>query len=464
MNHPATCFSETLVEPVRIVNVLDVSSDAGHRISPHEVLNEQQLQDALGEFTEHRKNGCQIIYICQTNSYQPLQITQSMMALISQTYHLSPELARLQSCFYLRNKDLEETVSVPLTESQTGDRYEVSYSMRYPEYKADYETWAIRQTGCFHLMDTETSSDVFIVFEPTPKSKLQEEIQAHLEAHANQASEDFLSLHRIFYQTYVPAWRNYILSIENRLLPLVGKSFANYIDQALLVGHADLGTLYKLKNKLHQASSILANSSALFSDIRSLLERLPCSSKVAGGSLSTELRNRERECTSYVRTANSMQERAQANIEFLSTTVMLRDQVVSKEQNGIMMKQNDNMMEQNRNMIQLNKSAVFITAVTLVYLPSSWLATFFGMNFFDLDPETHRIVTSSMIWIYVIASVALTCATFVLYYFLLQRDGRLFTRLVPTVRMPQRASQWSNLKKQFVHRQAVELKVEASQV
>jgi hypothetical protein len=189
-------------------------------------------------------------------------------------------------------------------------------------------------------------------------------------------SEDALWLHRMLYKTYFPAWRGYILSVESRLLPLAGKSFANYIDQPLLVGHEDLGTLYKLKNKLHQASGILANSSELFSEMCSLIERLRqgfCT-KSAGDSMTTDLRNRKRECASYIRTASSMQERAHSNVEFLSTTVMLRDQVVTKEQNGLMMEQNDNMMEQNRNMIQLNKSAVFITAVTLVYLPSSWIA------------------------------------------------------------------------------------------
>lgn len=60
------------------------------------------------------------------------------------------------------------------------------------------------------------------------------------------------------------------------------------------------------------------------------------------------------------------------------------------------------------------------------------------MNFFDLNEEDHRIVASSMIWIYIVASILLTGATFVLYYFLLQRDGKLFAQLEPTAKMPLR--------------------------
>lgn len=83
------------------------------------------------------------------------------------------------------------------------------------------------------------------------------------------------------------------------------------------------------------------------------------------------------------------------------------------------------------------------------------------MNFFDLDDKTHRIVASSMIWIYIVSSLALTGATFVLYYFLLQRDGRLSKGLEPTVEMPRRTSEWSTLKKRFTGRHAGEYKMES---
>lgn len=42
------------------------------------------------------------------------------------------------------------------------------------------------------------------------------------------------------------------------------------------------------------------------------------------------------------------------------------------------------------------------------------------MNFFDLDDENNRIVSTSMIWIYVVASVILTAATCIIYHMLLE--------------------------------------------
>lgn len=42
------------------------------------------------------------------------------------------------------------------------------------------------------------------------------------------------------------------------------------------------------------------------------------------------------------------------------------------------------------------------------------------MNFFDLDDDNNRIVSTSMIWIYIVASVILTAATFIIYHVLLE--------------------------------------------
>ena len=52
------------------------------------------------------------------------------------------------------------------------------------------------------------------------------------------------------------------------------------------------------------------------------------------------------------------------------------------------------------------------------------------MNFFDLDQGNSRIVGTSMVWIYVVASVVLMTVTFGSYYWLLQgRDSSIFRHL-----------------------------------
>jgi hypothetical protein len=55
------------------------------------------------------------------------------------------------------------------------------------------------------------------------------------------------------------------------------------------------------------------------------------------------------------------------------------------------------------------------------------------MNFFDLDTEDSRIVGTSMIWIFFLSSFGLTAVTYLLYFWLMRRDGATFR--LPKIRM-----------------------------
>jgi hypothetical protein len=61
--------------------------------------------------------------------------------------------------------------------------------------------------------------------------------------------------------------------------------------------------------------------------------------------------------------------------------------------------------------------------------------TIFGMNFFDMDTVSNRIVGTPMIWIFFVSSIALTAVTFLLYYWLLRRDGTALRGLAPKVQI-----------------------------
>lgn len=54
------------------------------------------------------------------------------------------------------------------------------------------------------------------------------------------------------------------------------------------------------------------------------------------------------------------------------------------------------------------------------------------MNFFDLDQANNRIVGTPMIWIFFASSIAPTAGTFLLYYWLLRRDGETLRGIAPS--------------------------------
>lgn len=143
--------------------------------------------------------------------------------------------------------------------------------------------------------------------------------------------------------------------------PQANSTFATFIDEPLRLGYDTLSTIINLQNRFLQVPVIMEHTCELLDELKGWLVDLsgPHTTQQTV-NLGTELRNHKRHCQAYSRSAEYLQRRAQSVAQLLSDTLSFRDQVEAKIQNG--------------NMIQLNKSAVFITALTLLYLPSSFVA------------------------------------------------------------------------------------------
>lgn len=230
--------------------------------------------------------------------------------------------------------------------------------MRYPEYKPKDDKWAIRQSGIYHRFNTATSQSVFVLFNPTPDSKVHCKADEWLLNHREEAGTEPFWLHRLLFSTYFPAWRQYIAALERKFLPVANSTFATFIDEPLRLGYDNLSTLISLENRFLQISAILAPATDSLDEICTLLSSM--SQITANHHGTQQLKNHRRQCIAYSRTATHLQQRVQITAQLLSDTLLFRDQIVAKEQNG--------------NMLQLNKSAVFITTLTLLYLPASFMA------------------------------------------------------------------------------------------
>ncbi|KAK3335228.1 hypothetical protein B0T19DRAFT_405846 [Cercophora scortea] len=423
-------FVEQVIEPVQIIDVpAPIASQQPPIPAQHIRCSTLEELSAHLNTTQHTAYSCRYISICQRNSWRPLQITRPMLDLIVARHGIDASFWELPSCFYTRNLDVEEVYCVPYTETRHGSIVEISYSIKYPEHKPAEDKWVIRHSALYHRHDTSTNQSVFIHLSPTPNSKAHLAATAHLLSH-NQLPSSPVSpfhLHSLLFTAYTPAWRAYIASLERRFLPIANTTFATFIDEPLRVGYDNLSTLVSIETRFLQIPAILETVSDTLGQLCDLISSLPSSSSEV--TTAQNLQNHRRQCVAQLRAATHLQQRAQRTSQLLADTLSFRDQVVAKEQNG--------------NMLQLNKSAVFITTLTLLYLPASFVASFFGMNFFgfEADPDSgsgdnNRIAGSSMVWIYVVVAGALTVATFVFYYWLLHRDndGAMFRCLAPKIR------------------------------
>lgn len=139
-------------------------------------------------------------------------------------------------------------------------------------------------------------------------------------------------------------------------------TFATYIEEPLRLGYDQLSAMVSIDGRFAKASSLLASTSDLITELNALLADDPnlcASSERNSQSAINKLNNHIRQCAAQSRAAMFLQHRVQSASQLLANTLSFREQVIAKEQNG--------------NMIKLNKSAVFITTLTLIYAPASFV-------------------------------------------------------------------------------------------
>jgi hypothetical protein len=211
----------------------------------------------------------------------------------------------------------------------------------------------------YHRYDQTSSQSLFVLFNPTPQSKAHSEAENLLRNLCSEVESDPFWLHRILFGAYFPAWRKYIAAQEQRFLPLANSAIATFIDDGpLSLGYDSLSTLNNLQSRFLEVPAILSSATDTLDELCTLLGSMPDMASTPVGI--QFFKNQRRQCIVFSHNAKHLQQRAQIVSKLLADTLLFRDQALAKEQNI--------------NILQLNKSAVFITTLTLVYLPSSFLA------------------------------------------------------------------------------------------
>jgi Mg2+ and Co2+ transporter CorA len=124
------------------------------------------------------------------------------------------------------------------------------------------------------------------------------------------------------------------------------------------VSHDTLGRVRSLESRFLPLRAILSSFEEVVDGIgglgQDLFER-GCVNESSQRQLSSCLRNVKRYVHTFTRTSLFLQQRSNNTATLLADTLAFRNQGVAQEQNG--------------SMIILTRSAVFITVITLIYLP-----------------------------------------------------------------------------------------------
>jgi len=218
------------------------------------------------------------------------------------------------------------------------------------------------------------------------------------------------------------------LAICSRLTSQADTTTATFITEDVRVNHDTLGKVRSLESRFLPMKAILENFVDVLDELKDLSESLAADKTLSASDAKAakrRLENCRKQCLAYSRSAEFLAHRSDNAARLLADTLDFRNQFVAQEQN--------------LKILILTRSAVFITVLTLIYLPWTFVSGLFGMNFFVFDTTTHRIAVTPQIWIYVVSSASLTLITLALYYGVANRfTGRDLVPKIPRMTLRRR--------------------------
>lgn len=411
------CISGNLPLPVDLIDVAkDQEDDTSSPLAPppprtRQFSTVESIQDYV-EQESHYDFKTRIFSIHQRNSWKPLSITVPMLHTIMELNDVTPEFLEIILSFYERKVALEEAFNSSVLRRQKGDILEVAYIFKYPEEKdvsddPKKDPWSIRQTGVYQRYAIKSQQSTWILLHPVKDSIAHTRLTTSLNSMSNCAElhRHPLQLHNFLISTYLRKWRDYMLYYEKQLLPLSNTTMSTWIDESLRVNHQTLTSVRFIENRIYPLLAIFASLSKTLTTLEKLNKTIQARSaeQTETNAISDILENHRNQIDAYTENAKFLLKRSGSTAQQLSDTLAFKNQHVAQSQSGYMLK---------LTMSTVDDSATVrvVTLVTLVYLPFSFMASIFGMNFFRMG-NSNNVVISSEFWIYIVISIPVTVAT-----------------------------------------------------
>ncbi|KAE9378266.1 hypothetical protein N431DRAFT_461799 [Stipitochalara longipes BDJ] len=281
---------------------------------------------------------------------------------------------------------------------------ELAYVLKYPECKkkaaSGTESWVIRQLGVYQQYDKSTSRSLWIFLHCRPNSVAQERLTIALNNPCAVKSLQHypIVLHLFLSSCYLNNWRSYMTYYDMELLKKSNAALGARLEDLPRVSYDTITNLRFLENKLATLPAIFSSLNLLFST----LETTMSSSLSLGSPYKTQLALYSSMIHSYHSNVSVLLRRCSSLSEFIVEST-------SHTQNGLIVR----MAEAS---VKDSASIKVITIVTLAYLPASFVATFFGMQFFELSLPR--------LWIFFSLAAVLTIVTLGLWWWSLSQQGK----------------------------------------
>ncbi|KAL1614366.1 hypothetical protein SLS54_009793 [Diplodia seriata] len=456
-------YQDRLIKHIRSISakktvnfrVLTSSSDA-ELPTQHIIEDEQNAREAISNGSD-----CRIFCFFQKDSLRPFLITAPLLWELLDTNALPLHFLDVLFAVHTETCISEESYGNVFLQTTTEPSlsFELSYQFKYaePNNRSRAFPWSIRRTEVFNRFKTTTDGGArctWLLFHPKEDAALSKRLARAAERPGEwrAITANPLRLHIAVLAAYVDNWRDFLDDI--------GKQYSDLVRSICLPPPIPLTSLTiaprarRLQKKLvwtadieHEGGGVLSEalSFASMRSLRGLEERVQSVPVTLGQTvrLVQTLQQLDRSMlqhasyaqSEHAATANALaalmvrlvgyQTAAKAlELRIQGILRLVTDALNVKNQNAAARVQKfaaDNQAvstEISKGVYALARDSVddstiarIVTLATLIYLPASFVASLFGMNFFDFDEESDRMKISKDAWIYLLVTVPLTAVT-----------------------------------------------------
>ncbi|THC95903.1 hypothetical protein EYZ11_004634 [Aspergillus tanneri] len=297
--------------------------------------------------------------------------------------HQSSQFLEAIECYRgdARGDTTEEAYSSAPMFSYNGRYFEVAYIFKYAFPKAKdnkTEAWALRQTGVYHKYDSEIDQSTWIFMNPTKSCLFQERLgQMRLSSEYDTAFKIHpLLVHHILFTTFFPNWRDYLASYEARVLAVSNTTTTQRVQETLNVNHQTLTFIRSVEARCLPLRAIFCSFDKTLQILRKANDVLRDCGRVDHApwmAMEQLLGNYKNHLEAYSQGAAFLQNRTATTAHLITDTFSFKNSHRAHEQT-------EHMLDLTLSTVDDSTTVRVITVVTLIYLPSTFVATLLGMN------------------------------------------------------------------------------------
>ncbi|KAF1846865.1 uncharacterized protein K460DRAFT_49333 [Cucurbitaria berberidis CBS 394.84] len=363
-----------------------------------------------------------IISVYSRRTISPLEVTQALLEHVFEVHHVHHEFSNVVASFG-QNPNLAEGSSnnAIITRKLSGD-CDLSYQIRYVEknQRGGQDPWSLRHTGVFHHHSSTGGIDVIILLHPIRMPLAEtaiKSLQNDPTTRAGFCDNPFL-LHTLLFSQYFDNWRWYFRYI--------GERFAEENNLAMVIQpeRTEPKSSFLRVQRLRNTNDFILFARACCSGNLALLGQLSRSSIRLLSNLD-ELSAHESKMGGYIESADVLKGRVQNLIDLVGYTLTLHNQLEAAKIDTELRDLTEGLKRLTEDTVDDSATVKIITFVSAVYLPGSFIATLFGMNFFLFNPISKQLEISPDFWIFIATWLPLIFITGAVYVLILYLDSKL---------------------------------------